>query len=70
MVQYYCFTVREYRATLRSDPSALSGLRESGATASLFFFLTQTALPEIKALNLGVWGRAPSKLAAPCNGYA
>lgn len=46
----------EDSATLRSDTSAISGLREAAVLCRCLFF---RCLPETNALNLGVWGRAP-----------
>lgn len=61
MVYWYCFTGTEDRATLRSDLSAVLGLREGGAKlgAAFFFLLQRVALLETKAQNLGGQGAEP-----------
>ena len=56
MITCSCFTAREDRATLRSDPSARAGLREAVCMSMLPFY---HCLQETKALNLGIRGRAP-----------
>ena len=58
MIYCECFAGTEDRATLRSDPSAGSDLREAvyHKRYAAFYY----CLPETNALNLGVWGRAPS----------
>lgn len=55
MITCSCFTAREDRATLRSDPSARAGLREAVCMSMLPFY---HCLPETKAPNLGVRSRA------------
>ncbi len=55
MITCSCFTAREDRATLRSDPSARASLREAVCMSMLPFY---HCLLETKALNLGVRGRA------------
>lgn len=69
MVYWYCFTGTEDRATLRSDLSAVLGLREGGAKwcAAFFFLLQRVALLETKAQNLGGQGAEPfNRLAFFC----
>ena len=58
MIYCKCFVGAEDRATLRSDPSADPNLREAVYQKRYAAFFH--CLPETNALNLGVWGRAPS----------
>ena len=61
MLHCFCFTTWEDRATLRSDPSALVGLygRRCCEAAPFLIYRPNTVFRETKAVNLGVWGRAP-----------
>ena len=59
-------TVLEDRATLRSDPSAGTEVSGRGDAVCITLFLFQTLVSSVspfygnlKALNLGGWGKAP-----------
>lgn len=45
---------------LESSQSGVRDLREGGTTVSLFLARSAPALLETKAINSGVWGRAPA----------
>ncbi len=57
MVKSKYFPDIEDNATLESDKSAISGLQEA-----VFYCLFYICLLETKAINSGVWGRAPDNI--------